>query len=159
MKTPSESQLQRFKFSDTTVRRARPQAAARPTSSATADQKIELAAQIQRSQKSLNDLEALIHQRELEERSEDRKSKARKERAAKEHVNPKVVATKAQTARSDQQLLQGLKHTANPASTMSGGGSPGTTTTNAASSVSDLRVLATKMRGQIAVAKQKLAAL
>lgn len=129
-----------------------------------AKQKKELAAKIEALSERLNKLEALIKKREHEEASEDRKGKAKKERAAKEADKPKSAAEKAAAARESEKYRkehkQELKNKAK-ASDKSGGGSSGKKKDGKAKkhSTSELRSLATKVKGQIAVAKQKLAAL
>lgn len=102
-------------------------------------QRKELQGHVKHLQNGLAQLDALIATREQEERAENRKGKAKKERAAKELTKPKIVVEKIQGQRA-------LRHKA-----------PDTTPKRP--SVSELRSLATKVRGQIAVANQKLAAL
>jgi hypothetical protein len=131
--------------------------------SAKAKQKKELAARIQSLSKKLNELEALIRKKEHEEKADNRKSKAKKERAAKEKDKPKTAAEKAKAARENEKYRdkhkQGLKNKAKKAASKSGGSSSSKNKPAAKASVSELKVLATKVKGQIAVAKQKLAAL
>jgi len=120
-------------------------------------QRKELAASIQSLSKKLPQLEAKIREKEKAAASENRKGKAKKERAAKERDKPKSAAEKAKAVRESEQELM---HKAKEASGKSGGDSfskkkPESKT----SSVSELKALATKVKGQIAVAKQKLAAL
>jgi len=129
---------------------------------ARAKQRKELAARIQSLSRKLQKLEAKIREMETKEASEDRKGKAKAERAAKEADKPKSAAEKAEAARESEKYRdknqQKLKSEAKDAK--SGGGS--STDKQAGSkkaSVSDLKALATKVKGQIAVAKQKLAAL
>jgi hypothetical protein len=130
---------------------------------AKAKQRKELAARIQSLSKKLQRLEARIREMEHKEAREDRKSKAKKERAAKEREKPKTAAEKAEAAREAKKYRkkhqQQLKTKAKKASDKSGGGSSSGETKKSKASVSDLKALATKVRGQIAVAKQKLAAL
>jgi hypothetical protein len=132
---------------------------------ARARQRKELAQAIQGMEQRLNKLEALIKKRAQEEKSEDRKGKAKKERAAKESQKPKTAAEKAKAARESEKYRdknqQKLKTAAKKRDAKSKGGS---STKSKGSdknkhSVSELKSLATKVRGQIAVAKQKLAAL
>jgi hypothetical protein len=126
---------------------------------ARAHQREELSMRIKSLSAKLAKLEALIKQKEAEARSTKSKSTAKKERAAKEKDKPKTAAEKAKEARDAkkyrQQHKQELKSKAKAHDKKSGGGSkkakPHT--------VSELRTLATKVRGQIAIAKQKLAAL
>lgn len=131
---------------------------------ARARQRKELQEQIGKMEAHLNKLEALIKKRSHEEASEDRKSKAKKERAAKEHQKPKTAAEKAKAARESKKYKdkhkQELKSKAKKDSGKSGGSSK--TKKKAGSgkhSVSELKVMATKVKGQIQAAKQKLAAL
>jgi len=131
---------------------------------AKAKQKRELAATIQRLEGKLQKLEALIRKRVHEAASEDRKGKAKKERAAKEKDKPKSAAEKAKAARESEKYRdknrQKLKNKAKEASGKAGGGSPkDKKKAGSKHSISDLKALATKVKGQIAVAKQKLAAL
>lgn len=133
--------------------------------SAKAKQKQELAARIQSLSKKLSQLEAKIREMEHKAASEDRKGKAKKERAAKEKDKPKTVAEKRKAARESAKFRdkhkQQLKTKAKEASSKAGGGgSSGKKKAGSKKhSLSDLKALATKVRGQIAVAKQKLAAL
>jgi len=96
---------------------------------------------IQNLEGQLKKLEALIKKRENEEASENRKRKAKQERSAKETDKPKVAAEKAEKAREF--------NNGNSSDKKSG----------SKKSIAELKSLATKVRGQIAVAKQKLAAL
>lgn len=111
--------------------------------------------------KRLVQLEALIKERETEERQSNTKSKAKKERAAKEKDKPKTAAEKAQAARDAAKYRdknqQKLKGKSDDKKSGSGSGSKKKGTKKHTSS--ELRSMATKVRGQIAVAKQKLAAL
>jgi Tfp pilus assembly protein FimV len=129
-------------------------------------QRKELQGRIQSLEKKLNQLEALIRKKEHSESREDRKGKAKKERAAKEREKPKTAAEKAKAARENKKFRekhrQEQKTKAKEASNKSGGGSSSKQRKKSGSkvaSVSELRTLAIKVRGQIAVAKQKLAAL
>lgn len=131
---------------------------------AKAKQRKALSEQIDRLQARLGKLEALIQKRETEEASEDRKSKAKKERASKEREKPKSAAEKAEASRESEKYRkkhkQELKTEAKDASDKSGGGSSSDKKSELKKrSTEDLRAMATKVRGQIAVAKQKLAAL
>jgi Tfp pilus assembly protein FimV len=132
---------------------------------AKARQRKELQARIQNLSKKLAELEDLIKKKEHAEASENRKAKAKKERAAKEANKPKTAAEKAKAARENKKFRdkhkQELKTKAKQASNKSGGSSSKTKASGSkkAASVSELKSLATKVRGQIAVAKQKLAAL
>jgi hypothetical protein len=124
-------------------------------------QRKELSAQIGRLEERFQKLTALIKEREAEERKANHKSKAKSERAAKEKDKPKSAADKAEAARDakkyrdkNQQKLKGK------GDDKKSGGSSGSKKKGAGKhTVSQLRSLRTKVRGQIAVAKQKLAAL
>jgi hypothetical protein len=132
------------------------------TKDARAKQRTELAAAIKGLQDRLNKLEALIKKREHEESSQDRKSKAKKERSAKERDKPKTAAEKAEAARENEKYRdkhkQELKTKAKKDG-KSGGSSKSKKDSGSKHSVSELKSLATKVKGQIAIAKQKLAAL
>jgi len=129
-------------------------------SNAKTRQRKELAARIQSLSKKLDRLEAKIREMESKAKSEDRKGEAKKERAAKEADKPKTAAEKAEAARESEKYRdknkQKLKNQAKQASSKSGGGSSKKSGTK---TVTDFKALATKVKGQIAVAKQKLAAL
>lgn len=135
--------------------------------SARAKQRQELSAAIATLQDRLQKLEALIKRREQEEASSNKKRMAKKERAAKEHNKPKTVAEKAKINRHNKQYRdahkQTLKNKAKQHRSKSGGGSSGhkvaATNTYSKPSLNQLKNLAVKVRGQIQVAKQKLAAL
>lgn len=123
-------------------------------------QRKELTEAIGRLNDRLNRLEALIKERETEERQANSKAKAKKERAAKEKDKPKTAAEKAEAAREAEkyrdkhkQELKGKsddKKKTDKSKKKSGGGKH---------TSSELRSMATKVRGQIAIYKQKLAAL
>lgn len=127
-------------------------------------QRKELAAAIRNLEDKLKKLEALIRKKQHEESADNREAKAKKERAAKEKDKPKTAAEKAEIARENKKYReknqQKLKSDAKRRDS-SGGGSSSKTKKDSESgpSVSDLKALATRVRGQIAVAKQKLAAL
>jgi len=110
-----------------------------------AQQKKELAHSIHGLEQRFRKLEALIAEREHEEARENRKSKAKKERAAKDKVKPKTAAEKAKAAR-ELRNRRTLKHEQDSKQRLK-------------TSVDELKTLATKVRGQLAVANQKLAAL
>lgn len=130
---------------------------------ARAKQRKELQGQVQNLENKLQKLEALIKERTHEEASVDRKSKAKKERSAKEQDKPKSAADKAQAARENEKYRdkhkQELKSKAKSDSSKSGGSSSKSKSSSSKHSVSELNSLAKKVRGQIAVAKQKIAAL
>lgn len=129
---------------------------------ARAKQRQELAAAIKGLEDRLQKLEARIKERAHEEASDNRKSKAKKERAAKERDKPKSAAEKAKASRESEKYRdkhkQELKSKAKRDSGKSGGSSK-SSGSSSKHSVSELKSLATKVRGQIAVAKRKLAAL
>jgi|tagenome__1003787_1003787.scaffolds.fasta_scaffold20916651_1 hypothetical protein len=132
--------------------------------SARTKQKKELQASIQRLTDKLNKLEALIRKREHESASEHRKSKAKKERSAKDKDKPKSAAEKAKASRESEKYRdkhkQELKSKAKKDASKSGGGDSSKGSKDKKKhSVTELKALATKVKGQIAVAKQKLAAL
>lgn len=128
--------------------------------SAKAKQRKALSDRIQTLTKKLHALEAHIAKREHEEKAENRKSKAKKERAAKEKDKPKSAAEKAKTARENKQYRdkhkQSLKSKAKKDDKSNGGKD---SKKKSKHSISELKSLATKVKGMIAVAKQKLAAL
>jgi hypothetical protein len=130
-----------------------------------AEQRKKLAAAIHTLENKLQKLEELIRKQEHAEASVNRKGKAKKERAAKAKNKPKSAADKAKLARENKKYQaknqQKLKTKAK-SSAKSGGGSSKGTAGGASSkkhSLTELKSLATKVRGQIHVAKQKLAAL
>lgn len=129
--------------------------------SAKTKQKAELAARITSLSKKLSELEDLIRTKEAALKRGEAKTKAKKERAAKAKDKPKTAADKAKAARENkkyrQKHHQQLKTKAKQAS-KSGGGSSSSKKPREMP-IADLKALATKVRGQIAVAKQKLAAL
>ena len=140
---------------------------ARRHESAKAKQKRELAARITNLEKKLRELEKLIQTKEATLRRDQAsaKSTAKKERSAKEKNKPKSAADKAKAARENKKYRdkhkQEIKNKAKQASNKSGGGSHQKKASSDPSKkpISELKTLATKVRGQIAVAKQKLAAL
>ena len=131
---------------------------------ARAKQRKELSDRIQSLSAKLAKLEAKIREMSHEEASEDRKGAAKKERAAKEREKPDTAAEKAEKARESKKdrakNQQETKNKAKEASDKSGGESSSKVKSGSKTAqVSELRALATKVKGQIAVAKQKLAAL
>jgi hypothetical protein len=129
---------------------------------ARAHQRKELAQSIHNLESKLKKLEAKIREKEHAEASDNRKGKAKKERAAKAKQKPKTAAEKAKAARENEQYRkknqQKLKTKAHAKS--GGGSSKGKGKAGAHKhSISELKSLATKVKGQIQVAKQKLAAL
>jgi hypothetical protein len=125
-------------------------------------QRQELSKQILGMQERLSKLEALIKKRSHEEASEDRKGKAKKERAAKENEKPKSAAEKAKAARESKKdrskHQQELKTKAKKKDSKSGG-SKKDGKKSGKHTVSELKVRVQAVKGQIAAAKQKLAAL
>lgn len=136
MKTPTEFELQRMaaSFRGRDLKTSGKALAHQGTSPTQSE---ELQTQIQAAEQKLTKLLALIKKREAE--ASLAHSQAKKERSKKETATPKTVAEKANAARSN-----GLKPVNKPDKKLS---------------VSELKTLATKVKGQIAVAKQKLAAL
>lgn len=118
---------------------------------ARARKKQEIQVRIQGLEKKLRDLEALI-----------RKKEAAAKKSAKEAAKPDTAAEKSEKARDAKKYRdknqQKVKAAAKKAAAKSGGGSD-TKKASADKSVTELKSLATKVKGQIAVAKQKLAAL
>lgn len=115
-----------------------------------AQQRKELAEAIHGMEGRLRRLDSLIVKREREDDLIDRRVLARRERAAKAK-NLKSVAEQAAIDRENQRLRelahgtrrsQDLQHSSNPQR-----------------SIEELKALATRVRGEIALAKQKLAAL
>jgi predicted RNase H-like nuclease (RuvC/YqgF family) len=134
--------------------------------SAKAKQKQELQARITGLQKKLNELNQLIQMKEaaLKRSQSSAKSNAKKNSQAKAKDKPKTAAEKAKAAREAKKFRkkhrQSLKTKAKQASNKSGGGSSKKAAANPKkASIAELKSLATKVRGQLAVAKQKLAAL
>jgi hypothetical protein len=128
-----------------------------------AAQKAKLQASITNLTKKLQQLEELIKRKEAALKR-DAKTNAKKERSAKEKNKPQTAAEKAKAARDAKQYRKKhhteLKNKAKRASSKSGGSSSSKSTTKPKDMhIADLKALATKVRGQIAVAKQKLAAL
>lgn len=143
---------------------AQPTTSSRMRNSVKTQQKVALQAQIQNLESKLAKLEELIRKKETAATSENRKSKAKQERATKEKNKPQTAADKAKIARDNAKYRDKHKtEIANKAKSASSSGSSSTSTTKPSSSTSvsidALKTLATKVRGQIAVAKQKLAAL
>ena len=138
-----------------------------PPGSARAKQKHELEARITGLQKKLSELEQLIQVKEaaLKRSQGSAKATAKKERAAKSKNKPKTAAEKAKAARENAKYRdkhkQTLKTKAKQANKAGGGKSPKAAGANKARElpIANLKALATKVRGQLAVAKQKLAAL
>lgn len=131
---------------------------------ARAKQRKELAAAIQGLESRLQKLEALIKKRIHEDSADNRKSKAKKERAAKESTKPQTAAEKAKANRENAQYRdkhkQELKTKAKAAASKSGGSSSKSSGSSSSKhSIAELHSLANKVRGQISVAKHKLAAL
>lgn len=161
MRTPSEFELDRLLHANKMVAKPKvrqpgksnngnlsPVVSKPPPPVKTRDQTVkELGQAIVKLETQLAKLEVLTKKRETTEASVDRKSVARKERAAKENSKPASVAEKANVARANAKLNGG---SGKDASSNKKGSEP---------SVSELKTLATRVKGQLAVAKQKLAAL
>jgi hypothetical protein len=127
---------------------------------ARAKQRKELSTRIQSLSNKLNKLEAKIRELEHEEASEDRKGTAKKERAAKEADKPKSAAEKAEAAReSKKDRAKNQQQEKSKETSADSGSSSDKKSGSKTGRVSELKTLATKVKGQIAVAKQKLAAL
>lgn len=129
-------------------------------------QKTELRARITTLTQKLHQLEQLIQKKEavLKRDQASAKSTAKKERGAKAKNKPKTAAEKAKAARDSkkyrQQHQQTLKAKAKQASKKSGGSSSKQIAQKPSEMhIKDLKALATRIKGQLAVAKQKLAAL
>jgi hypothetical protein len=127
-------------------------------------QKIELQNSIQNLQAKLGKLEDLIKKKEEILKKDKAQAKVR----AKKKDKPATAADKAKAARESKQYRQKhkqeLKTKEKQAAAKSGGGSSKSSGTKSHKkpsdmSIADLKALATKVKGQIAVAKQKLAAL
>lgn len=129
---------------------------------AKAKQRQELSDSIDSLSNKLKKLEARIRELEREEASEDRKGAAKKERAAKERDKPKSAAEKREQARESEKYRdkhkQELKSKAKKDSDKSDNSSDKESAART-HKVSKLKAQRTKVKGQLAVAKQKLAAL
>jgi hypothetical protein len=134
----------------------------KPKRSSTKQKKL-LQEQIKNLEGKLVKLEKLIRTKMREEASEDRKGKAKKERAAKESDKPDTAAEKAENARENKKYReknqQKLKSDSKKDDSGGGSSSKDSKKSSSGPSVSSLKSLATKVRGQISVAKQKLATL
>lgn len=109
-------------------------------------------------------LEEVIRKKEQEQAGENRKSKAKSERAAKERDKPDSAAEKAETARDNKKYRdknqQKLTNKAKESKSESGGSNGATVAkSKQPQQIKDLQALHTKVKGQLVVAKQKLAAL
>ena len=128
---------------------------------ARAKQRKELSEQIDRLSKRYDKLTALIKERIAEERKESHKSKAKKERAAKEADKPDTAAEKAKKARDSEKYRdkhkQELKNKSDDKKSKDGNDDK--KKGSGKKTVSELRVFQAHVKGQIQVAKQKLAAL
>jgi Tfp pilus assembly protein FimV len=127
-------------------------------SPAKAKQKAELHANVTNLQDRLHKLEELIKQKEAVVKRNAQRSK----QAARNKDKPKTAADKAKAARDNAKYRdkhkQELKNKAKKADAKSGGGAK-EHKPDSKKSISELKSLATKVKGQLAVAKQKLAAL
>jgi hypothetical protein len=131
------------------------------------EQKVKLKANIQTLELKLHNLEELIRKKEaiLAKDQQQAKSKATQNTKAKGH-KPQSKADKAKAAKKYRQShKQSLKNKAKAAASKGGHGSKGAHTKGAKSSksntqsIAQLKALATRVKGQLAIAKQKLAAL
>jgi hypothetical protein len=143
------------------VTSARRNAAHHPNrNSARHKQKIHLQNRIENLQSKLGQLEAMIHKKEAILRKDQAHAKGK---AHKKKDTPKTAAQKAKAARENKKYRQKhhsqLKAKAKQAGKGGGGHKSGTGQKTSQKSIAELKALATKVRGQIAVAKQKLAAL
>lgn len=127
-------------------------------------QKAKLKANIQSLEGKLHHLEELIRKKEatLTKDHQNAKSTAKKNHKSKQQS----AADKAKASKKYRQShKQQLKNKAKTAASKKGGGSHGTkgahgkNKPDAKKSIAELKALATKVKGQLAIAKQKLAAL
>jgi Tfp pilus assembly protein FimV len=131
-----------------------------PHNTAKAKQKHELQAHITYLSKKLLELENLIQIKE----AALKRSKATANANSKAKGNKPQTAAEKSKAKRDakkyrQKHHQQLKNKAKQASKKSGGGSSNAAKHPRKASISELKSLVTKVKGQLAVAKQKLAAL
>lgn len=128
---------------------------------ARARQRKEVQAQIKSLGERVDRLQSLLKEREAEEKADKSKSKAKKERAAKEADKPKTAAEKAEAARDSEKYRdknqQKLKSKGD--GKKSGEGSDDKKKATRKHTSSELRTMITKAKGQLAMAKLKLAAL
>lgn len=132
-----------------------------PQSIAKARQKVELQNSIRNLEAKLGKLEQLIREKEAVLRRDQAQAKVK---ARKQKDKPKTAAEKAKLARDNKKYRDKhkteLRVKAKQASGKSGGGSKAASSQKPSDmSIANLKSLATRVRGQIAVAKQKLAAL
>jgi hypothetical protein len=122
-------------------------------------QKIHLQNRVDNLQEKLGELEKLIQKKEAILRKDQVRAKGK---AHKKKDTPKTAAQKAKAARENKKYRQKhhsqLKAKGKQAG-KGGGHKSGTGQKTSQKSIAELKALATKVRGQIAVAKQKLAAL
>jgi len=132
-----------------------------------AKQKIALQNSIQNLEAKLGKLEQLIREKEAILKRDQAQAKVK---VRKPKDKPQTAADKAKATRENKKYRdkhkQQLKTKAKQATGKSGGGSGGGSSKSSAKSqkpsdmsIANLKALATKVKGQIAVAKQKLAAL
>lgn len=129
-------------------------------------QKAELQARITNLSKKLSELDQLIQQKEAVLKRDQATAKATAKKNSKDKTpKPQTAAEKAKAARDAKKYRaknqQKLKNKAKQASNTSGGGSSSTKKPKKTSemAIADLKALRTKVKGQLEVAKQKLAAL
>jgi hypothetical protein len=124
-------------------------------------QRHELAAAVTGMEQRLQKLESMIRKKEAALKRSDQIQKAKKNKAAKEKDKPKTAAEKAKASRENEKYRdkhkQSLKSKAKK--DHGGGKKDGKDSGSHKHSISELKSLATKVKGQLAVAKQKLAAL
>jgi hypothetical protein len=125
-----------------------------------AKQKAELKANVASLQDRLHKLEKLIKDKEAVLKRNAQRNKT----AARNKDKPKTAADKAKAARENSKYRdkhkQELKNKAKKAAAKSGhGGGAKEHKPDSKKSIAELKNLATKVKGQLAVAKQKLAAL
>lgn len=131
-----------------------------PQNAAKQKQKIALQNSVHNLEAQLGKLEALIQKKEAILRKDQAQNKGK---ARNKKDSPKTAADKAKAARENKKYRktnrQELKTKAKQAAKKSGGGSKSGAKKPSDMPIANLKALATKVKGQIAVAKQKLAAL
>jgi|RhiMetStandDraft_4_1073278.scaffolds.fasta_scaffold02163_5 hypothetical protein len=128
----------------------------------------DLSAKIQDLEGKLKKLENLIAAKERKEKSQSRKAQSRERLAAREAAKPPTAAEKSQAAREsaqyrdrNQQKIQaaGNRITSVGGNRITSAAAVSAPTSKKVQDVEHLKALATKVKGEINVAKQKLAAL
>lgn len=156
MKTPSEFQI--AQLAHAIAPKVPPPQAPPPKNAAPptppSDLKAALAAVIKELEGKLVKLDALIKKRESAAHSGiPPRALANRERAAKEKAAPKAVAVQSRIDRENRVLRHASQADG------SSGSKGKQTQSSKTPSLEELKALATRVRGQIAIAKQKLAAL